>query len=70
MGVHVLGKLDKQWKWWQMVRHVGSSMDRNDQCCTAAKQNSENLEPGDTRTLLIRYIIQSETTYKEGLVFL
>lgn len=38
MGVHVLGKLDKQWKWWQMVRHVGS-MDRNDQCCTAAKQN-------------------------------
>lgn len=30
MAAHVLGGLDKQWLWRQMVRHVGS-MDNGDQ---------------------------------------
>lgn len=36
MAAHVLGGLDKQWLWRQMVRHVGS-MDNDDQCSTAAE---------------------------------
>lgn len=35
MAAHVLDGLDKQWLWWQRVRHVGS-MDNGDQCNTAA----------------------------------
>lgn len=37
MAAHVLGGLDKQWLWWQMVRHVGS-MDNDDQSTTVAEQ--------------------------------
>lgn len=39
MAAHVLGGLDKQWLWRQMVRHVGS-IDNDDQSNAVAEPNT------------------------------
>lgn len=42
MAAHVLVGLDKQWLWWQRVRHVGS-IDNNDECSRAAQPKTHTL---------------------------